>query len=332
MSNVIFSRAPVRICDIGGWTDTWFYPEGAVLNFCVGLYTSVKIYPLSFDKVQITSKNLNIKTEIKNLNKIVYDGRLDLLKAAIKRMNVKEGMDILVKSDVPPGCGTGTSASVAVALIAALARYLKINLEPDDIADLAHKLEVEELELESGVQDQYAAANGGINFMEIAYPSVKITPLNLNKKKISDIEDNMILVFLDSRSSSDMHKAVINNYKKGDNSTLTSFEIMKNCAYDMKKTLFSGDLLDIGRIMNRNWKAQKKLHNLMSNRIIEKAEKLANNNGALGFKLNGAGGGGSASILADKGKTSFLKKKLVQKGFQILPFKFDFLGVQTWTA
>ncbi|HEC37790.1 MAG TPA: hypothetical protein ENI29_06105, partial [bacterium] len=89
---------------------------------------------------------------------------------------------------------------------------------------------------------------------------------------------------------------------------------------------------DIGRIMNRNWKAQKKLHNLMSNRIIEKAEKLANNNGALGFKLNGAGGGGSASILADKGKTSFLKKKLVQKGFQILPFKFDFLGVQTWTA
>jgi len=332
VSNVIFSRAPVRICDIGGWTDTWFYPEGAVLNFCVRLYTSVKITPLSLGKVQITSENLNIETEIKNYNNIVYDGRLDLLKAAIKRMNVKEGMDILVRSEVPPGCGTGTSASVAVALIAALARYLKINLEPDDIADLAHKLEVEELELESGVQDQYAAAYGGINFMEVAYPSVKITQLKLSKKIISDIEDHMILVFLDSRSSSDMHKAVINNYKKGDNATLTSLEIIKNCAYSMKKALFSGDLLDIGRIMNRNWEAQKNLHHLMSNQIIEKAEKLAYNNGALGFKLNGAGGGGSASILADKGKTSFLKKILIQEGFQILPSKFDFLGVQTWTT
>ena len=29
----VLTRAPVRICDIGGWTDTWFYPEGAVFNF-----------------------------------------------------------------------------------------------------------------------------------------------------------------------------------------------------------------------------------------------------------------------------------------------------------
>ena len=87
---MIFSRAPVRICDVGGWTDTWFFPNGVVFNICVDLYSHVRIKSKKSTSIKIISENLNVQTEIKNFNKIEYDGNLDLLKAAAKRMNIQK--------------------------------------------------------------------------------------------------------------------------------------------------------------------------------------------------------------------------------------------------
>ena len=332
MKDVIFSRAPVRICDIGGWTDTWFYPKGAVFNICIDLYSYIRIVPNNLNCINIISENLNLRAEIQDLNEISYDGNLDLVKAAVKRMNIEKGIDIYIRTEAPPGCGTGTSASVAVALIAALARFSRKNLTPREIAKLAHELEIDELKLESGVQDQYAAAFGGINFMEIDYPSVKASQIKLDNDKICRLENQLILVYLSSRSSNEMHKAVITNYKNNDATTVNSLEQIKDCAYEMKDAINSESLSLMGKIMNKNWKAQKNLHPSMVNPIIKKIEKLAENHGAIGFKLNGAGGGGSATILAGIGSEYRLKRKLYKEGFQILPIKLNLKGVQTWTA
>ena len=327
--NPVLTRAPTRICDVGGWTDTWFYPKGAVFSFCVDLYSSVRLVENSSRTIKIFAENLKQSAEILNLNEIEYNGVLDLLKAAIKRMNIKNGLDIFVKADAPPGCGTGTSASVAVALISALATYKRLNMDQNDIAVLAHKLETEELGLESGVQDQYAAAYGGINFMEIDYPEVKLLKIKINKKRILELEKQFILVYFGSRSSSKMHDAVISNYKNRDKATLNSFEIMKECAYEMKSSINS-DIEILGEIIDRNWDAQKSLHHLMINPIIKKAEKIAKSNGAIGFKCNGAGGGGSATILAESGCEYQIKKKLVENGYTILPCKMSFTGVRSY--
>jgi D-glycero-alpha-D-manno-heptose-7-phosphate kinase len=332
LKNIIYSRAPVRICDIGGWTDTWFYPKGAIFNICVDLYSCIRIVPNNTNKINIISENLNLRTEIQDFNKIEYDGNLDLLKAAVKRTNIEKGLDIYIRTDAPPGCGTGTSASVAVALIAALTRFSHKNLSPKEMANLAHKLEIEELKLESGIQDQYAAALGGINFMEINYPSAKISRIELEDEQIINLENHLILVYLSSRSSNQIHKSVIENYRQGDDSTIRSLEIIKNCAYEMKEAIYSKNLDLMGKIMNKNWEAQKNLHPLMVNPIIKKIERMAEKYGAIGFKLNGAGGGGSATILSGIRSEFRLKKKIVEEGFQILPMKINFNGVQVWTA
>lgn len=326
----ILTRAPVRICDIGGWTDTWYYPEGAVFNFCIDLYSYVRVIENGKKKIRIIAENLGKSVEIFNFKDIEYNGKLDLLKAAVKRLKIEGGLDIYVRADAPPGCGTGTSASIAVSMISALATYNGSQLSPKEIAVLAHKLETEELGLESGVQDQYAASFGGINFMEINYPNVKMTKINIQDRKIFELESQFILVYLNSRSSNEMHKAVIENYKKGDNDTLNSFDIMKESAYDMKNAINS-DLVDIGRVMNRNWEAQKKLHPLMVNPVINKAEKISKSNGAIGFKCNGAGGGGTVIILAERGHELQIKKKLLEKRYHIIPFKLCFSGVSSFT-
>jgi len=327
--NSVLTRAPTRICDIGGWTDTWFYPKGAVFSFCVDLYSYVKLVENSTKTIKIFADNLKQSAEILNLKKIEYNGVLDLLKAAIKRMNIENGLDIFVKADAPPGCGTGTSASVAVALISALATYKRLNMDQNDIAVLAHKLETEELGLESGVQDQYAATYGGINFMKIDYPKVNLLKIEINENRILELENQFILVYFGSRSSSKMHNAVISNYNNHDKATINSFNIMKQCAYEMKDSINS-DIEILGEIMNRNWEAQKSLHPLMSNPIVSKAEKIAKSNGAIGFKCNGAGGGGSATILAEHGREYQIKKKLIENGYRILPCKLVFTGVRSY--
>jgi len=327
--NSVLTRAPTRICDIGGWTDTWFYPKGAVFSFCVDLYSYVKLVENGSKAIKIFAENLKQSAEILNLKKIEYNGVLDLLKSAIKRMNIENGLDIFVRADAPPGCGIGTSASIAVTLISALATYKRLNMDQNSIAALAHKLEIEELGLESGVQDQYSAVFGGINFMEIDYPKVKLTKIELDENRILELENQFILVYFGSRSSSRMHDAVISNYKNRDEATINSFEIMRQCAYEMKASINS-DINVIGEIINRNWDAQKSLHPLMINPTVSKAEKIAKSNGAIGFKCNGAGGGGSATILAECGQEFQIKKKLIKNGYTILPCKFSFTGVKSY--
>lgn len=325
---VIYSRAPVRVCDIGGWTDTWFYKQGAVINFCVDLYSYIRLVENKSNSINIISENLDLNAKIKDYRQIEYDGILDLLKAAVKRMEIKSGLDIYARSDAPPSCGTGTSASIAVALIGALSKFSDKYLSSYQIAELAHKLETEELGLESGVQDQYAAAFGGINFMEINYPAVKISNIKVDNKRIFELESQMILVYFGSRSSSEMHLQVIQNFKDGNESTIKAFDILKESAYEMVRAINSEDINEVGEIMNKNWESQKALHSMMTPPIIKKTEKLAFQNGAIGFKCNGAGGGGSAVILAEKGCEYDLKKALFKEKLILLPCKLNFKGLE----
>ncbi|MEJ2252465.1 MAG: hypothetical protein P8Y70_18080 [Candidatus Lokiarchaeota archaeon] len=300
MNDILTSRAPVRILDLGGWTDTWFCKSGAVLNFAIDRYSYVKLIPNYKNKIRIKSENLNIRTEMKDFRNIKYNGNLDLLKAAIKKLQVREGLDITVKTEVHPGSGTGTSASVAVALIHALSVHLDKPLNTYQTAKLAHKLETEELHLESGVQDQFAAAYGGINFMKVDYPEVTLTSLELKDSIIEKINNCILLVYLNPHSSSDIHKYVLKNFIEKDKNTLEAFEILRMCPYKMKEALLHGKIEKIPEIMNLNWNAQKNLHPLVTNNQIKLLEKIVFTHGGLGFKCNGAGGGGSATIFTNE--------------------------------
>ena len=38
MKQIFMALAPIRICDLGGWSDTWFAKHGSVLNIAVKPY------------------------------------------------------------------------------------------------------------------------------------------------------------------------------------------------------------------------------------------------------------------------------------------------------
>ena len=212
----IRARAPVRFCDLGGWTDTRIVPSGAVLNFTATLYTHVTLQLGAFSGISIESFDTDEQTEIRDIRQIEYNSVLDLFKAAIKRTGIRRGVRILVRSDAPPGSGLGSSAALGVATMAALARYLRWQLLPYEVARESQALETEELGLECGVQDQLASAFGGVSFMEVTYPHARVFPVPLDTGTLCELEDRFVLVYTGhSHFSSAMHEKVIAEYRGG---------------------------------------------------------------------------------------------------------------------
>jgi len=347
---MVRSRAPVRICDIGGWTDTHFAKRGAVLNIAVDLYAhcllrqreqprqkhtvyGYRTYEdMGHNGVTLRALDLGTELEISDVQQIEYDGNLDLLKAAVKRVGAANGLDVTVWADAPPGCGVGTSAAVAVALIDALSLFTGGHMVPHEIAALAQQLESEELGLECGVQDQFAAAYGGICFMEIEYPEVSLSQLDVGDETLRELEERLVLVYVgQSRLSDAVHRRVIEGYRSGERQVAQALDMLRQTPYEMKDALLSGSLADVADAMNRNWEAQKLLHPSIANDVIERAFEVAISSGACGGKANGAGGGGSITFLAKPGREVELREALIHEAnCEILPARISPEGTHSW--
>ena len=263
---VIEVSVPIRICDIGGWTDTWFGGPGRVLNIGVGPGITISLSA----------------SESRETQPPLVKAALDLLPPPVE-------LDTVITAGVPPGCGTGTSAALAVALVAGLSAARAETRSPHEIAYLAHHLEVDMLGNESGLQDQLSAAYGGVNFLEIdTYPDAVVQPLT----PWPELGARLSLVYLGRpHDSSGIHREVIDQITRRPSS---AFDRLRDAACAARDAFVAQDLDAFGRAMLANTDAQRSLHPLL---VSADASKIADDD-ALGWKVNGAGGnGGSLTVL-----------------------------------
>jgi len=177
-------------------------------------------------------------------------------------------------------------------------------------------LEVENLKLESGVQDQLASAYGGVNFMEVEYPNARIFPIHLDPSVICELEDRLVLIYTGkSHFSSGMHQKVIAEADQHRD----DFDTLAEAAVAGKEALLAADFPAFGAAMNANWAAQKRLHPDITTPEIEALHDAAFRVGALGFKANGAGGGGTVTILADRNRAHLVGRVAQELGMTVLP-------------
>jgi D-glycero-alpha-D-manno-heptose-7-phosphate kinase len=325
------ARAPVRFCDLGGWTDIRIIPRGYVLNLAATLYTHATVEVGSGHGVLLCSRDTGEQVHARTATDLYYDGKLDLLKAALRRGGPSTNVRISVRSDAPPGSGLGSSAAVGVTVVAALAAASDHALLPYEIAREAQSLEGEELGLECGVQDQIAAAYGGINAMEVHYPEASVFPLSLPEATRLELEERLLLVYTGrSRFSSAMHEKVITAYQAGQAATIAAFEVLEACAVRGKEALLRGDLAAFAAAVNDNWTAQQELHPDITTPEVEALAARMRATGAEAFKLNGAGAGGTATLLCDPERRTALVKVIEEIGMRVLPTKIDATGVCAW--
>jgi D-glycero-alpha-D-manno-heptose-7-phosphate kinase len=233
-------------------------------------------------------------------------------------------VEVTVRSAVPAGCGTGTSAAVAVALLGGLAAVRSESLSPLDVVYAAHRLEVDILGLQSGIQDQLSAAFGGINYLEIEpYPGATVYPL----PAWEELGAGLTLVFLGRpHDSSGLHRRVIEDVEHRGSGV---FSRLRDAAVAARDAVLARNLDAFGEAMISNTEAQKSLHpelvGVDASRVIE----VAAAHGAMGWKVNGAGGdGGSVTILSATQE----RKEALEHGVAALDTRYRVLPIRVSTA
>jgi D-glycero-alpha-D-manno-heptose-7-phosphate kinase len=301
----ITAAAPIRICDNGGWTDTRVARHGKVFNIAVRplVFVRIDIFPRATraDRVVINAESYGVR----------YAPPLDgqkwgphpLLEASLRAIAPPRDIDleITIRSKAPPAASTGTSAAVAVALLGALDRLGGGHRTTRDIAYEAHSVETVRLGQQSGIQDQLCSAFGGINFIDIAeYPHARVCPIELAGRTRRELQRRLSLVYLGRpHSSTAVHEHVMRDLEAL-GPDCPALGALRRAAEDARDALQAGNLAALGEAMRANTVGQAALHEDLISRDASRVIAIAAEHGAIGWKVNGAGGdGGSITLLSD---------------------------------
>ncbi|MDD2957060.1 MAG: GHMP kinase [Lachnospiraceae bacterium] len=332
---VIRGRAPLRVSFGGGGTDVApFCTEhgGAIIGSTINKYAYCTIIPKDEDKITVHSFDFDMTVKYNAHENYVYDGKLDLVKAALNALEIDQGCDVYLQCDAPPGSGLGTSSTVMVALLTAMAKWKGISLDAYEMADLAYHVEREVLGISGGYQDQYAATFGGFNFIEFhGRNDVVVNPLRIKKEIIHELEYNLLLCYTGNiHVSANIIQDQVENFKKGETDAVKAMVEVKALAYAMKDELLKGNLHSFGKLLNYGWQSKKRMSNKITNPKIDELYDEALKNGALGGKLLGAGGGGYLLLYCPYTVKRQVAKRMEEVGGQLADWNFEFRGAQAW--
>ena len=331
---VIRSRAPLRIGIAGGGTDVEPYASekgGYVLNTTIDKYAYCTISP-NDDKV-ISIKSLDYGTYEAPVDggPLQYDGNMDLVKAVMNYFDVHQGFNVFLHSDAPPGSGLGGSSTVIVALLKAVTAYFGEDYNNYELADLAYRLEREELKLAGGKQDQYAAAFGGFNTMIFGKDGVWVNPLGISEDSINELQYCSLLCYTGkSRESADIINSQVRSFKERTNEA--ALDAAKELAGEIGKCLVRGNISEAGVLLGHTWEQKKKFSAKISNLLIDDMYNAAIDAGAYGGKVSGAGGGGFMYFICRYDKKQAVAKALQKRGGMITDFMFEPQGAISWSV
>ena len=288
--------APVRTADVGGWTDTWFAVRGTVTNVAVepGVEVTVGAIDLPADHARILVDESGSEAVVDLRNPMAAAD--PFLAMAVAAATPARPVDVRLRCFVPPGSGLGTSAAVSVAIIGAVWALDGRFFDPAALASAAHGVETS-LGLQSGVQDQLAAAFGGTRRHDIRYPTIRATHV-LVEDPLALFDERLLTVYLGQpHSSSEVHHDVIAELEAGGHRA--ALDDLRVAAMNAAAALTRRDLPAFGRAMRHHNDATRRLHGPIVSPLADHVGTLADAHGGLGWKANGAGGhGGTVAVLA----------------------------------
>ena len=298
---MIITRTPVRISFGGGGTDMpGFYEEhgGAVVSITINKYFYSFYNPRDDEKIQMISSDFQSLLSVDDFYSLKFGEGFDIPSAVIKHFRLYHGFDLFTASEIPPGSGLGSSGAVTVNMVRLCSKLKNETMTQRQIAEDAYFIQREILNLPIGKQDEYAAAYGGLNFIEFSEKNISVEPLKVDSEVKKCLEKNLLLFFTKkTRQASTILQRQEDSIKGKDNSVIEAMIEVKNNAYQIKEALERGNLNRFGNLLDEAWNSKKKMSPEISNDYLDSIYEIATRNGALGGKIAGAGGGGSCSIV-----------------------------------
>jgi len=320
---MIITRSPLRVSLGGGGTDLPSYYRkhtGFVIAAAIDKYVYITVHRTFETELIIKYSKMERVGSVEEVQHPIIREALRLTQVGIP------SLEIASMADIPAGTGLGSSGSFTTALVKALHAFKKHLIHPEELAEQACQIEIDRLGEPIGKQDQYIAAYGGIGcFTFLPNGKVEVLPLRIDQDTLYGLEDNLLLFFTGySRAASDILREQDAKSRDDDQDMTENLDFIKDLGYRSMVALEAGDLHGFGELMNVHWEHKKRRATHMSNVRIDEWYKLARQNGAVGGKLIGAGGGGFLMFYAeDKAQ---LRKVMRENGLQEVRFRFDFEG------
>jgi len=331
---MLIVRSPVRISFGGGGTDLPAYYEqfgGTVLSVAINKYFYTILRTRDDDRVQVISSDLRVFENWKDIaNMPIQASELEIPLAVLKELGCQVSIDLFLASEIPPGTGLGSSASVCVNILKTLGSYLHRPLSKYELAEQAFNIARNVLGKHVGKQDEYAASFGGLNYISF-YPdgSTQVEPLDLENTVVAELQSNLMLFFTGSAHHSwTILREQEDSTRAHAPSTLEALHEVKALSSTMREALQRADLPGFGKLLDDGWQAKKRVSSKIATPRIDQLYAIARGHGASGGKITGAGGGGFLLLYCERAHQSAVREALVAEGAHEMAFRFDLQGAQ----
>ena len=319
---MIVSRTPLRMSFVGGGSDLPVYYEkfgGAVLSTAIDKYIYVTCNRKFDNGIRVAYSKTE---EVSRVDQIEHR----LVREGMKLLDVAGGVEITTIADVPSrGTGLGSSSSFTVGLLNALHAFRGGRASSATLAELSCRVEIDLCGEPIGKQDQYAAAFGGLNFIEFRRDgTVDVSPILLHPER-RDLLNRRIIMFYTgvTRSASELLKAQSAQMSSSNEKQSTMARMVK-LAHVMRHELEADNLDSVGAILHESWTLKRSLTDGVSSSDIEAWYNRAMAAGAEGGKLLGAGAGGFLIFYAQEERHEMITRAL--SDLRRIPFRFEPLG------
>jgi D-glycero-alpha-D-manno-heptose-7-phosphate kinase len=331
---MLIVRSPVRISFAGGGTDLPAYYErfgGAVLSTAINKYFYTVLGKRNDGRIQVISSDLRVFETWHDIARMDVRGSgLEIPLAILKDLACDISVDLFLSSEIPPGTGLGSSASVCVNILKTLTTYLNRPLSKYDLAERAFRIARDVLGRHVGRQDEFAAAFGGLNFITIRTDGLtEVQPLDLDPGLLRELQSNLMLFFTGSAHHS---WTILQEQERSTRShtgpAVEALHQVRALAHRTRRSLEAGDLNRFGSLLDEGWQAKKRISGKISNPGIDHLYDLACRSGASGGKITGAGGGGFLLLYCESERQEAVRAALQAEGIQEMAFAFDTNGAQ----
>jgi glucuronokinase len=189
------------------------------------------------------------------------------------------------ETTIPRAVGLGGSSAIVVAVLRALGSLWSVTLEPLAMAELALRIEVDDLGIAAGLQDRIAQTHDGLTFMDFAAAG-PATVQPLDPRRLPPL-----LVAWRPESgghSGDVHAPLRDRHANGDPVVLDAMRALARAAHNAKRALLDGDHAALGVSVDASFDARRSMLALDA-RHVEMIECAR----SAGAAANYAGSGGA---------------------------------------
>jgi len=322
---MIITRSPLRISLGGGGTDLPSYYRdhgGFLIAAAIDKYVCITLHQTFVEDLIVKYSKLE---RVRSLDELQHP----IIREALRLVGIDgRYLELSSLADIPAGTGLGSSGSFTTALLKALHTHRRNVLTPAELAEQACHIEIDLLGEPIGKQDQYISAYGGITCFEFQPDdTVNAAPLKLDNETLYGLQDGLMLFFTGfSRRAGSILAEQDDKTKQHDQSMVDNLHYVKELGFRIREALLTGNLQGFGLLMHEHWEHKKQRSDGMTNPDIDRWYSLAMENGAIGGKLIGAGGGGFLMFYTEDKRR--LRHALTTAGMREIRFNFDFAGTQ----